>query len=77
MGRHIGPKAYALKPTHAQRMLCSCAISHIIRRRFFQNVRGELRMLSGDMLAIMVAVVMSITMCTALGFFVEANRPRD
>ena len=43
----------------------------------FQKVRGELRMLSGDMLAIMVAVVMSITMCTALGFFVEARRPRD
>jgi hypothetical protein len=34
-------------------------------------------MLSGDMLAIMVAVLMSITMCTLLGFFVEANRPRD
>ena len=34
-------------------------------------------MLSGDMLAIMVAVLMSITMCTALGFFVEANRRRD
>jgi hypothetical protein len=34
-------------------------------------------MLSGDMLAIMVAVLMSITMCTALGFFVEANRPRE
>ena len=34
-------------------------------------------MLSGDMLAIMVAVLMSITMCTLLGFFVEANRPHD
>jgi hypothetical protein len=29
------------------------------------------------MLAIMVAVLMSVAMCTALGFFVEANRPRD
>ena len=34
-------------------------------------------MLSGDMLAIMVAVLMSCALCTLLGFFVEANRPRD
>jgi hypothetical protein len=36
-----------------------------------------LQMLSGDMLAVMVAVLMSITMCTLLGFVVEANRPHD
>jgi hypothetical protein len=33
--------------------------------------------MSGDLLAIWVAVLMSLGMCTALGFFVEAQRPRD
>jgi hypothetical protein len=29
-----------------------------------------------DMLAILVAVLMSTALCTVLGFFVEANRQR-
>jgi hypothetical protein len=58
-------------------MLRSRAIWRIIARLVFSQRQGRLRMLSGDMLAIMVAVLMSITMCTLLGFFVEANRPHD